>query len=100
MDLLLVAVIFLGLICLITLHEHGKAYEWVSDYDNQRKLRKCFGQEGIQIFIHDHDRSVSVTFSHKGASYSKLLTYVKAYELYRENPKGNGLRQKMVEMFK
>jgi|AGFT01.1.fsa_nt_gi hypothetical protein len=100
MDLLLIALLILGFVCMVSLSQDGEAHEWMGDYNNQRKLRKCFGQEGIMVFIHDHDRSVSISFSHKGSSYSKVMTWTKAYHLYQENPKGYGIRQKLVKMFK
>lgn len=100
MDLLLLAVCMLGIVGLLSLHEAGKAADWMSDYNNQRKFRKAFGQEGIHILIHDFDRTVSVSFSGKGASYSGLLSWTKAYALYESHPKGHGLRKTLTEMFK
>lgn len=97
--LLIVMSIGIGL-CMITLWESGQAYEWMSDYNNQRKFRKAFGQEGIHIIIHDYDRTVSVSFSKKGVSYSGLLTWSKAYAIYLAHPEGHGLRKILTEMFK
>lgn len=100
MDLLLLAILIFGFVCFISLTRASEVYEWMKDYNNQHKLRKCFRQEGIMVIFHDHDRSVSVSFSHKGSSYSKVMTWTKAYYLYQENPKGHGIRQKLVKMFK
>ncbi|AFH21021.1 hypothetical protein CL97_gp137 [Cronobacter phage CR9] len=100
MDLLLIAICILGFVCLLSLHEAGKAHEWMSDYNNQRKFRKAFGQEGIHVIFHDYDRTVSVSFSGKGASYSGLLSWTKACALYESHPQGHGLRKTLTEIFK
>lgn len=100
MDLLLIALLMLGIVGLLSLVEEGNSYEWMMDHNNQRLLRKCFGQEGIHININTRDREVYVSFSKKGDSYSRNLTFSKAYSLYREDPKGHGLRNKLMEMFK
>lgn len=100
MDLLLIALLMLWIVGLLSLVEGGNTYEWMTDHGNQRLLRKCFGQEGIHISINTRDREVYVSFSKKGDSYSRNITFTKAYALYREDPKGHGLRNKLMVMFK
>lgn len=83
-------------LCMVALWKDGRAYEWFSEYNNQRLVRKCFGQEGIYVQIHTCDRTVRVSFSKKGVCYAKTLTFAKAYDLYHECPTGQGMRNKLI----
>lgn len=99
MTLLTLCIIGL-LLCFTALADDAKATKFIEDIDNQRKIRKCFGQEGLQIYFKYNDHTAYVHFHHKGTSYEKTLPYTKVVSLYQSNPTGQGLRKIFIENVK
>lgn len=99
--IVLLALCFLGLmLCFIALADAARATEILEDFDNQRKIRKCFGQEGLQIYFNFSNHTCSVSFHHKGTHYHRDITFAKAVALFNSYPKGQGLRKLFVEKTK
>lgn len=101
MGYFLLFVTALGLaLCLDALQEGGKAKEFFDDHHNKKKVRKCFGQEGMNIYFNDVDWVCDIYLFHKGANHYIKLPYAKVMKLYLSNPKGEGMRKLMLEKVK
>ena len=93
-----IAFIMIILVC-VKLHHHGKAYEWMMDYQNVKKFQKHYSQEGINTFINFFDRTVEVHFHHKGDYYSRSVPFVHAIAYMEKTPDG-GIRKLLAEKLK
>lgn len=99
--IILIAICFLGIVlCFILLAEDARANKILEDYNNQREIRKCFMQEGLNIYFDFSNRTCIVCFFHAGASCERRITFAKTVYLYNTTPKGHGLRKLFVEKVK
>lgn len=94
--LMILCSIGLGL-CFFALIEDAWATKFLEDHSNQRKVRKCFGQEGLQLHFNFSNHTCSVGFMHQGALCDRTITFAKAVTLYNSRPDGCGMRKLFIE---
>lgn len=94
--LMIVCSIVLGL-CFLALVEDARATKFLEDHGNQRKVRECFGQEGLQLQFNFSNHTCSVGFMYQGALCDRTITFAKAVALYNSRPDGCGMRKLFIE---
>lgn len=94
--LLLSVAIFLVL-CLYTLHQSGKAAEWFSCYENERRFKKHFGRENVISWVNHRDRVVTFVFSVRSVTHEKSVTFVEAIKIMNKTING-GVRKRLHKL--
>lgn len=93
-------VFFMAGICIYFVHSVGEGKEWFSSRDNSKKLRKCFGQEGMLVFENHTSQKITISLTYEGENHSLEMPFSKAVRFYKQNPTGQGLRKKIIKHFK
>lgn len=98
-EILALVVLLLLVLCGFALHAHGMAFEWMHSSKNVMKLQNHYGAEGINAYVNYSDRTVEVSFHHKGQYYARSISFVNAMAYMEKTPKG-GIKKLLVKKLK